>query len=107
MKAILFAVILLASCGVPAPAPAPVTFPSAEVKVISDSSYVATIDSLRIALADCKHTSEINYGKLRDTKDTLMLYKAQAANVRKYLNICLKNPTQDKFLKGWVKRAIE
>lgn len=27
--------------------------------------------------------------------------------VRYYLNICLRNPTQDKFLKGWVRRAIE
>jgi hypothetical protein len=27
--------------------------------------------------------------------------------VRYYLKICLRNPSQDKFLKGWIKRAIQ
>lgn len=35
----------------------------------------------------------------------LVTYKVE--RVRYYLNIALRNPSQDKFLKGWVKRAIE
>ncbi len=27
--------------------------------------------------------------------------------VKFYLNICIKHPNQDKFLKGWIKRAIQ
>lgn len=27
--------------------------------------------------------------------------------VKFYLNICLKNSSQDKFLKGWIRRAVE
>jgi hypothetical protein len=26
--------------------------------------------------------------------------------VKFYLNICIKHPNQDKFLKGWIKRAV-
>lgn len=28
------------------------------------------------------------------------------SNVKYYLNICMRNPTQDKFLKGWIRRAV-
>lgn len=41
------------------------------------------------------------------------LYKAlfnanyKIERVRYYLSITLRNPTQDKFLKGWVRRAID
>lgn len=28
------------------------------------------------------------------------------SNVKYYLNICIKNPSQDKFLKGWIRRAV-
>lgn len=37
----------------------------------------------------------------------LFLNKYRIEKVRYYLNICLKNPSQDKFLKGWIKRALE
>lgn len=39
------------------------------------------------------------------TKFFIASYKIE--KVRYYLNICLKNKSQDKFLKGWVRRAIE
>lgn len=37
------------------------------------------------------------------------LFQAQfkVNKVRYYLKICLRNPSQDKFLKGWIKRAIQ
>lgn len=36
----------------------------------------------------------------------LFLASYKLERVRKYLKICLRNPSQDKFLKGWIKRAI-
>lgn len=27
--------------------------------------------------------------------------------VKFYLNICIRNPSQDKFLKGWIRRALK
>lgn len=48
---------------------------------------------------------------LRRENDSLRtaLFQAQfkVNKVRYYLKICLRNPSQDKFLKGWVKRAIQ
>lgn len=37
----------------------------------------------------------------------LFLAQYKLERVRYYLKICLRNPSQDKFLKGWIKRAIE
>lgn len=39
-------------------------------------------------------------------KADLFLSNFKVEKVRYYLNICLKNKTQDKFLKGWIRRAI-
>lgn len=64
-------------------------------------------DSINKAYLDCELRSSTKDQRIRSIADTLFLYKARVANVRKYLNICLKNPTQDKFLKGWVRRALE
>lgn len=48
---------------------------------------------------------------LRRENDSLrtVLFQAQfkVNKVRYYLKICLRNPTQDKYLKGWIKRAIQ
>lgn len=37
----------------------------------------------------------------------LFLSRLRIEKVRYYLNICIRKPSQDKFLKGWIKRAIE
>lgn len=71
----------------------PNTSPSTDtVAILSDvrpadtSGCKQTIDSLRTAL---------------------FLEKFKVTKVRKYLKICIHNPSQDKFLKGWIKRAIQ
>lgn len=40
-------------------------------------------------------------------RNMLHLYKFKIERVKYYLNICLKNPNQDKFLKGWIRRAVQ
>lgn len=40
-------------------------------------------------------------------KTQLFLNKYKVEKVKFYLNICMRDKTQDKFLKGWVRRAIE
>lgn len=40
-------------------------------------------------------------------KTKLFLSNYRVERVRYYLNIAIKNPSQDKFLKGWIKRAIQ
>lgn len=43
----------------------------------------------------------------RELKKKLFIANYKVEKVRYYLNICLKNNSQTKFLKGWIKRAIE
>lgn len=49
--------------------------------------------------------------KLKATKDSLgdqlFIAKYKLERVKYYVSICMKNPTNDKFLKGWVRRATE
>ncbi|MBC7947751.1 MAG: hypothetical protein H7Y42_07715 [Chitinophagaceae bacterium] len=40
-------------------------------------------------------------------KTALFLANYKLEKIRYYLNICLRNPSQDRFLKGWVRRALE
>ena len=40
-------------------------------------------------------------------KTELILSNYKIEKVRFYLNITIKKPSQTKFLKGWIKRAIE
>ncbi len=40
-------------------------------------------------------------------KTALFLANYKLTRVNYYLNICLKRPSQTKFLAGWIKRAIQ
>lgn len=43
-----------------------------------------------------------------DTLAKRLLYsRLVISNVRYYVNICNRNPSQDKFLRGWINRAIK
>lgn len=49
-----------------------------------------------------------NLKSINDSLTTqLFLAKYRIERVKYYLNICLKNPSQDKFLKGWIRRAVQ
>lgn len=39
-------------------------------------------------------------------KSELFLANFKIEKCRSYLRICYKNPSQDKFLKGWINRAV-
>jgi len=63
-----------------------------------DSSMSA--DSLRVIIAQFKREND-------SLKTALFIAQYKVNRVRYYLNICLRNPSQDKWLKGWVLRAIK
>jgi hypothetical protein len=47
-------------------------------------------------------------GVVNDTLARRLLYaRLVISNVKYYLNICIRNPKQDKFLKGWIRRAVQ
>lgn len=39
-------------------------------------------------------------------KTKLFIANFKISRVRYYLRICLRNPKQDRFLKGWINRAV-
>ena len=45
--------------------------------------------------------------ELDSLKKKLFVANFKVERVRYYLNICQKNPSQSKFLKGWVSRAVQ
>lgn len=50
---------------------------------------------------------EVKEKQIDSLKEKLFIATYKIERVKYYLNICIKNPTQDKFLKGWIKRAVE
>lgn len=46
------------------------------------------------------------YDTIKVIPDEYLLYKLRVINARHYLEIIRKNPSQVKFLHGWMKRAI-
>lgn len=103
MRAILFAVLLLTSCaarvGVPAQECPPVAAaPEPVIITVRDTFYMPAQASR-------------NYDSMRIVADTMAARLLHArlviSNVRYYLNITLRKPSQDKFLKGWIRRALE
>lgn len=53
-------------------------------------------------------TDSVQLKKSADTLAARLLHaRLIISNVKYYLNICIKNPSQDKFLKGWIRRAVE
>lgn len=87
-----------------------------------NARYNDTIQSLRVQLdslnsggmAACAeenhrlNDSLVIMGRMNDTLSSqLFLSNYKIEKVKFYLAICLRDKTQDKFLKGWVRRAVE
>lgn len=87
MKKILFISILFLSVSChPNPKPIINTIPSTIVVCDSVNYYKHQNDSL---------------------KTSLFLYKYRVEQVKFYINLCEKKPSQKVFLLGWVKRAVQ
>lgn len=83
-----------------------------EVVLLSCDSIILKHDYELSALRDSFNLIidkiELKQDVLLDSIGTeLILAQFKIERVRKYYNICKANPTQDKFLKGWIGRAIQ
>ncbi len=69
-----------------------------------------SLDNMSLELAASGQGTQV-HDQLKKENDSLrsrlFVVNYKIERVRYYLNIALQNPSQDKFLKGWVKRAIE
>jgi hypothetical protein len=64
-------------------------------------------DSIIAAKPQPRIENTISKKTLDSLTDELYSVKYKVERVRYYLNICLRKPSQDRFLKGWIKRAIQ
>lgn len=80
------------------------TKPPAVVPVRSCDSIRAAKDLVIQAKTDSLIKLRI---QLDSTKQVLFLSNYKIEKVRYYLNITLRNSSQDKFLKGWIRRALQ
>jgi hypothetical protein len=75
---------------------------------VIDHSEIPKADTVLIevpVLADCKNDS---LKKVADSLRTkLFLAKYKIERVKYYLRICNRNPSQTKFLRSWIDRAIQ
>ena len=71
-----------------------------ELMASNDSLYIDTINALRVSKDSCRKV-------IYNLNDSITLKNIQINDVKKYLKICIKNPSQDKFLKGWIARAVQ
>ena len=69
----------------------------------ADTTFISYKDTIPIN----KHNTD-SLQKVIDTLASRLLHaKLVIRNVKHYVDICKRNPSQSKFLLGWVSRAIE
>lgn len=100
MKLILFIVsIFLLSCHSD-PKSGHIVWDSVAVAHLPSDTIATLVDVRPADTTGCKQTID-------SLRTALFLANFKVTKVRKYLKICLHDPSQDKFLKGWIKRAIQ
>lgn len=74
------------------------TCDSLQKLLVACKSQLVRIDTIKVVVEN-KHLTD-------SLKTALFISNYKIERVRYYLNICLKNKSQDVFLKGWIDRAI-
>lgn len=110
MKALIIAALLFTGCAARIGVPAPECPPADCPPVVSSAPRVHTVYAP--PAVPYRYDSLVRrYDSIRVVADTvaarLLHARLVISNVRYYLNITIRNPSQDKFLKGWIRRALE
>ena len=112
-KLIIILFVLLAGC-----TPPPTPFPPVAVmpETVLKAEYMKLQDSIQTINARHQESIAINQAmqdSIIDLKDRPLMTEAQFLelykyeSLRKYYQICKKNPTQKKFYWGWTARIFE
>lgn len=70
---------------------------------VRDMELTITRDSLNYSIKQNMGCKKLNDSLQSD----LILSNFRLQKIRYYVNICMRKPSQDKFLKGWVRRALD
>jgi hypothetical protein len=78
-----------------------------EPKIVSIAAPAAgTALLIRANNEDTCHTDSLNH-VIDSLRRKLFVSDYKIQRVKYYLGIAIKNPSQTKYLKGWIKRAIQ
>jgi hypothetical protein len=107
MKKLLFYACLVASCQQPVSNSRrnPLQNPPVVAQVPADSIPINSAEPGPVLIYPDGRMQQITFN-CDSLKTELLLAQYKLNRVSFYLNICLKKPSQDKFLKGWIRRAI-
>lgn len=79
-----------------------------------EQKYAAQIDSIKLKNDGLLQIISIVENKNKELEkniyvlnDSITYKNIQINDVKKYLKICIKDPSQNKFLLGWIKRAVD
>ena len=112
MKKLLIAVVILLSCFSckHKKAAIGITDSRSDTTKIYDTVYVArkviSIDTLSVCSKPLDSLDGLN-NTIRSRDSALFEARFKLARVWYYDSLCLKNSRLDKYLKGWVRRALE
>ena len=99
--------VLLIACQ---PQPCPDVKP--DTLIVHDTVFYAK-DTVMIPIVDTTQLvkEHVRYQKLAARYDSVrqdaIIAKMQIAQAKYYIKICQRNPTQKKFLLGWMRRALD
>lgn len=78
-----------------------------------EKQYAAQIDSIKLKNVSLLQIISIVENKNKELEkniyvlnDSITYKNIQINDVKKYLKICIKDPSQNKFLLGWCRRAV-
>lgn len=76
-------------------------------KKIVDSNVIKKADSLAILLGKANNQLAAYKHQTDSLKTQLFLANYRVEQVKVYIKICNRKPSQIKFLKGWITRAVQ
>lgn len=80
------------------------------ISIKKDSIYKAEQSSIKLLVAQdyqCQDSLRFFHKQNDSLRTQLFLVNYKVEKIKFYLNLCTKNSSQDKFLKGWIRRAVE
>lgn len=78
-----------------------------QTQILWDTVYIETTDTVYLPFDSVEHQLGIAIRQRDSLSNLLFIDRYKLEKIRFYLNITLRDRSQDKFLKGWIRRALE
>jgi hypothetical protein len=76
-------------------------------QIVWDTIYIETTDTVYLPFDSVEYQLSLAIRQRDSISNLLFIDRYKLEKIRFYLGITLRDRSQDKFLKGWIKRALE